>query len=121
MKNIGTQIEGKEIENSDSKKNEIKVNNEIETTDIEINKLEKTDTNESKDGQWNELLGLGIQTKHIKEGDGAVAEMNTVVCCNMTGYFKDDIDCAYPFECLKNQTFIIGEMDTIPAIELSLR
>ena len=77
-----------------------------------------TNVNEMK---WVDVMGSNIQTKHIKHGVGETAEMGTIVSCNLTGYFGDDIDHLRPFENVRNQVFEIGEMDTLPSIELSLR
>ena len=73
------------------------------------------------DLEWVNVMGTNIQTKYIKRGEGETAEMGTVVSCNLTGYFDDDVDHKKPFETLHNQVFVIGEMDTLPSIELSLR
>ena len=71
--------------------------------------------------EWVDVMGTNIQTKNIKRGLGETADMNTVVSCNLTGYFNDDKNHEHPFETLKDQVFVIGEMDTLPAIELTLR
>ena len=76
---------------------------------------------ENHDDGWVSVMGEGIQIKKIVAGSGDIAEMNTIVSCNLTGYFGDDTDHEYPFESLQDQVFIIGEMDTIPSIELTLR
>ena len=75
----------------------------------------------TEDNEWVSVMGEGIQIKKIVAGSGDIAEMNTIVSCNLTGYFGDDTDHEYPFENLQDQVFIIGEMDTIPSIELTLR
>mmetsp|Transcript_26876 Transcript_26876/g.25739 ORF Transcript_26876/g.25739 Transcript_26876/m.25739 type:complete len:365 (+) Transcript_26876:21-1115(+) len=75
----------------------------------------------SVDGEWVELMGPAMMWKHLTHGEGEAAEMGTIVSCNITGYFGDDEEHNKPFEEQKNQVFVIGEMDSIPAIELSLR
>ena len=65
----------------------------------------------------------------IKKGDGNVtAPVSTVVKCNLKGFIKERHECVtkpqfnmIPFESLTDQCFQIGESDTIPAIELTLR
>ena len=78
-------------------------------------------TVKSEDDGWVNIMGDGIQIKKIVLGSGDAAEMNTIVSCNLTGYFGDDKDHVSPFETLQDQVFVIGEMDTIPSIELTLR
>ena len=75
----------------------------------------------TEDNEWVSVMGEGIQIKKIVAGSGDIAEMNTIVSCNLLGYFGDDKDHECPFENLQDQVFIIGEMDTIPSIELTLR
>lgn len=71
--------------------------------------------------EWVDVMGSGIRTKHIFRGEIGPAEMGTVVSCNLTGYFGDDTEHTEPFETLRDQVFVIGEMDSIPSIELTLR
>ena len=71
--------------------------------------------------EWVDVMGSGIRTKHVFKGEVGPAEMGIVVSCNLTGYFGDDADHKEPFETLRDQVFVIGEMDSIPSIELTLR
>ena len=79
------------------------------------------ETIEGNETEWVDVMGKGIQTKYVVKNDGDPADMGTVVSCNMTGYFGDDVGHKNPFETLTDQVFVIGEMDTIPSIELTLR
>jgi hypothetical protein len=76
---------------------------------------------EDVETDWVDVMGKGIQTKHVVKNDGNPADMGTIVSCNLTGYFGNDVDHKNAFEALTDQVFVIGEMDTIPAIELTLR
>ena len=76
---------------------------------------------ENHDDGWVNVMGEGIRTKKVVVGSGEIAQMNTIVSCHLTGYFGDDKDHEHPFETLQDQVFVIGEMDTLPAIELTLR
>ena len=67
---------------------------------------------------WEDLMGDGIRKCKIRDGAGESASMGTIVKCNLTGYI---LNSETPFETLRDQTFKIGETDTIPALELSLR
>lgn len=71
--------------------------------------------------EWVDVMGKGIQTKYVVKNEGGPADMGTIVSCNLTGYFVDDVDHKNAFETLHNQVFVIGEMDAIPSIELTLR
>jgi FKBP-type peptidyl-prolyl cis-trans isomerase len=59
------------------------------------------------DQQWVELMGEGIQIIHLTNGAGETAEMGTIVSCNLTGYFGDDIDREHPFESLRDQVLMM--------------
>ena len=39
---------------------------------------------------WVSVMGDGIKIKIINRGEGDTADMNTVVSCNLTGYYGDD-------------------------------
>ena len=82
-------------------------------------KMEVTTLDEGE--EWVDIMGSGIRTKHVFKGEVGPAEMGTVVSCNLTGYFGDDTEHKEPFETLRDQVFVIGEMDSIPSIELTLR
>ena len=41
---------------------------------------------------WVSVMGDGIKIKSIKRGEGDAADMNTIVSCNLTGYYSDDRD-----------------------------
>ena len=67
-------------------------------------------------------MGKDLVMKRIRSGSGAVAEMGTVVLCNLTGYFVvDNLTQIIPFEDYKDQRFKIGESDAVPGIEMALR
>lgn len=80
-----------------------------------------TESAEDLAAEWVDVMGKGIQTKYVVKNEGSPADMGTIVSCNLTGYFGDDADHQNAFETLNDQVFVIGEMDAIPSIELTLR
>jgi len=94
-------------------------------------------------------MGNEIRIKTVREGMGDVASMGTVVLCNLKGYLleqqqaqkqsdgkeeeeevvpgEEDLQSSMvrrlsdPVDDEKNARFVIGEGDTIPALELALR
>lgn len=73
------------------------------------------------DDDWVDVMGKGIRVKSVVKCAGDPADMQTVVTCNLKSYFIDDVDHLNAFENLPNQVFVIGEMDALPSIELTLR
>lgn len=98
---------------------------------LEYNKMVETleSGKSSNDHIWEEMMNKEILKYVIKQGDGTVtAPVSTVVKCNIKGFIKESHEGLtkpkfdmIPFEYLTNQCFQIGESDTIPAIELTLR
>ena len=82
--------------------------------------MEAMEASDDDDG-WVDVMGKGIRVKSIVKCAGDPADMQTVVTCNLKGYFIDDVDHLKAFEDLSNQVFVIGEMDALPSIELTLR
>lgn len=72
-----------------------------------------------------EIMGKDVMIQRRKPGTGELAEYSTIVKCHLIGYFysseKQERISEEPFEKLYNQSFQIGEGDTIPALELALR
>jgi hypothetical protein len=72
-----------------------------------------------------EIMGKDVVIKRVKSGTGEIAEYGTVVKCNLRGYFysmeNKERTSSPPFEVLQNQTYQVGEGDTIPGLELALR
>jgi len=81
-----------------------------------------TTLSESKTTGWEEIMGKDLAIKRLKTGTSELAEMGTVVTCNMLGFFVEDEEpAALPFEGWKNQKFKIGESDAVPGVEMALR
>lgn len=72
-------------------------------------------------------MGKDIRFQRVRSinTDGPIADVGTIVKCNIRGYFysilKEKRMNSDPFESLENQLFQIGEGDTIPGLELPLR
>lgn len=72
-----------------------------------------------------ELMGKDVVIQRKSPGEGELAEYGTIVKCNLTGYFYSNVTRQRvneePFEVAKDQSFQIGEGDTVPGLELALR
>ncbi len=70
-------------------------------------------------------MGKDVVVQRKSPGEGETAEYGTVVKCHLTGYFYSTVTKERtndePFEVLKDQSFQIGEADTVPGLELALR
>jgi len=70
-------------------------------------------------------MGKDVVVQRKSPGEGETAEYGTVVKCHLTGYFYSTVTkertSDEPFEVLKDQSFQIGEADTVPGLELALR
>ena len=72
---------------------------------------------------WNNLMD-GIRMKFIKEVDGRMASMKTVVTCDYLLYLVDNnknllSDTA--IEIASDEQFMVGEADAVPGLELPIR
>lgn len=74
-------------------------------------------------GVWREIMGKDIMIKTLEKGTGEIAEMGTVITCNLKGFLvrEDGEPESTPFETLQDQQFKIGESDAFPGLELTLR
>lgn len=70
-------------------------------------------------------MGKDLITQRLREGQGDMAEMGTIVVCNLRGYYFSLLEnrrlSDEPFEEVRVQTFQIGEGDAVPGLELALR
>jgi hypothetical protein len=78
--------------------------------------------------EWTELMGKDIRFQRCRESpdpDAVMAEVGTIVKCNLVGYFYSiELEkrlIEEPFEVLNDVYIQIGEGDVIPGLELPLR
>lgn len=77
----------------------------------------KKSDNENND--WIELMGPDISMKKLRHGTGeTTAEVGTIVTCSLQIY-KEPFDV--PIETSERESFLIGEGDGVPGLELGLR
>eukprot|EP00601_Ochromonadales_sp_CCMP2298_P009559 CAMPEP_0173252368 /NCGR_PEP_ID=MMETSP1142-20121109/20689_1 /TAXON_ID=483371 /ORGANISM="non described non described, Strain CCMP2298" /LENGTH=198 /DNA_ID=CAMNT_0014185405 /DNA_START=145 /DNA_END=738 /DNA_ORIENTATION=+ len=80
--------------------------------------------------EWEELMGRDIMIRRVSAGEGGMADMGTVVVCDLEGYFLEKeaqgaegswVAAVAPFEALERQRYKVGESDAVPGLELALR
>eukprot|EP01041_Mallomonas_annulata_P005959 gene5959-12028_t len=69
-------------------------------------------------GDWRELMGNDLRFKKIKIGSDTSVELNSNVTCSIHTY---TLPSNALVEFVDKESFLIGEADTIPGLELCIR